>query len=156
MAFSLNKVQILGNVGKDPTIRAMASGDEIANFSVATSESWIDKSSGERKEKSEWHNVCVFNPHLVKIVKSYVAKGSTVYIEGNLQTRKWTDQSGQDRYSTEIVLTQFKGELGLVGKKPDNSSSPPAEQRRQEQAGGGAPSWDAPKGGDIDDDSIPF
>src|SRR3954465_3386223 len=104
MAGSVNKVILIGNLGKDPEIRAMGSGDRMAQLSVATSEQWRDKGSGERKEKTEWHRVVIFNDNLVKVAESYLRKGSKVYVEGSLQTRKWTDQNGQEKYSTEVVL----------------------------------------------------
>ena len=111
MAGSVNKVILIGNLGRDPEIRSMPNGDRIANLSIATSETWRDKSSGERKEKTEWHRVVIFNDNIVKVVENYVKKGSTVYIEGALQTRKWTDQSGVEKYSTEVVLQGFGGTL---------------------------------------------
>ncbi len=113
---SLNKVLLIGNVGKDPEIRSTQDGREIANLSLATSESWKDKTTGERKEKTEWHNVVVFNENLVKVIKSYVKKGSKLYIEGALQTRKWTDKNGVEKYSTEIVLQGFSGSIVLLDK----------------------------------------
>jgi single-strand DNA-binding protein len=115
MAGSVNKVILVGNLGKDPEIRTLTSGDRVANLSLATSETWRDKSSGERKEKTEWHRVVIFNDNLVKVAESYLRKGSTVYIEGSLQTRKWTDNSGAEKYSTEIVLQKFRGELTMLG-----------------------------------------
>jgi single-strand DNA-binding protein len=115
MAGSVNKVILVGNLGRDPEIRSMPNGDRIANLSIATSETWRDKSSGERKEKTEWHRVVIFNDNIVKVVENYVKKGSTVYIEGALQTRKWTDKDGVEKYSTEIVVGKFKGELTMLG-----------------------------------------
>ncbi len=115
MAGSVNKVILVGNLGRDPEIRSMPNGDRIANLSIATSEQWRDKSSGERKEKTEWHRVVIFNDNIVKVVENYVKKGSTVYIEGALQTRKWTDKDGVEKYSTEIVVGKFKGELTMLG-----------------------------------------
>lgn len=115
MAGSVNKVIIVGNLGKDPEIRSMNSGDKVANLSIATSESWRDKNSGERQERTEWHRVVIFNQNLVKVAESYLKKGAKVYIEGQLETRKWTDpQSGQDKYSTEIVLRPYRGELTML------------------------------------------
>jgi single-strand DNA-binding protein len=113
---SLNKVMLIGNLGKDPEIRATQDGREIANLTLATSESWKDKASGERKEKTEWHRIVIFNEHLVSIVKSYVKKGSKLYIEGALVTRKWTDKDGADKYATEIVLQGFSGSIVLLNK----------------------------------------
>ena len=115
MAWSLNRVELVGNVGKDPDIRTTQDGLKIVNLSLATSESWTDKNSGERKERTEWHRVVIFNERLAEVVEKYVSKGSKIFIEGQLQTRKWQDQSGQDRYSTEVVVQRFKGELGLLG-----------------------------------------
>lgn len=147
MAGSLNKVMIIGNLGNDPDVRYMTSGDEIANLSIATSESWNDKASGERKERTQWHKIVVFNPALVKVVKNYLSKGSKVYIEGQLETRKWTDKDGKDQYTTEIVLRPYRGELTILDSKKSND----------------APMNDAPMTGsmpsakdDLDYSSIPF
>src|ERR1700753_2270462 len=115
MAGSVNKVILVGNLGRDPEIRTLNSGDRVANLRIATSEQWRDKTSGERKEKTEWHQVVIFNDNLVKVAENYLHKGSTVYIEGSLQTRKWTDQQGVEKYSTEIVLQKFRGELTMLG-----------------------------------------
>ncbi|HKT20158.1 MAG TPA: single-stranded DNA-binding protein [Stellaceae bacterium] len=114
MAGSVNKVILVGNLGRDPEIRSTQDGLRIANLSVATSESWRDKASGERKEKTEWHRVAIFNERLVDVVEKYLKKGSKVYIEGALQTRKWTDKDGQERYTTEVVLQRFRGELTML------------------------------------------
>src|SRR5665213_1711164 len=111
MAGSVNKVILVGNLGKDPEIRSLNSGDRVANLSLATSETWRDKASGERKEKTEWHRIVIFNENLVKVAESYLKKGAKVYIEGALQTRKYTDQQGQEKFSTEVVLQKFRGEL---------------------------------------------
>jgi single-strand DNA-binding protein len=123
MAGSVNKVILLGNLGKDPEIRSTQQGSEIANLTIATSESWKDKSTGERKEKTEWHRVVIFSPGLVTIAKQYLKKGSKVYIEGGLQTRKWTDQAGVEKYSTEVVLTQFNSTLTLLDSRNSGESS---------------------------------
>ena len=117
MAGSLNKVILIGNLGKDPEIRKLGSGDPVVNLSVATSESWRDKQSGERTEKTEWHRVVVFNEQIAKVAEQYLKKGMKVYVEGQLQTRKWTDQSGAEKYSTEIVLQKFRGELQMLDGK---------------------------------------
>lgn len=117
MAGTINKVILVGNVGNDPEIKTMQSGDRVANLSIATSESWKDKASGERKEKTEWHRVVVFNQSLVNVVDNYVKKGSKLYIEGQLETRSWEDGSGQKKYATEIVLTKFKGEITMLDSK---------------------------------------
>ena len=141
MAGSVNKVILVGNLGRDPEIRSMPNGDRIANLSIATSEQWRDKSSGERKEKTEWHRVVVFNDNIVKVVENYVKKGSTVYIEGALQTRKWTDKDGVEKYSTEIVVGKFKGELTMLGGREGGG-----------QGGGGGYGGGQGGGGRGDDD----
>ncbi len=122
MAGSVNKVILVGNLGADPEIRTLNSGDRVANLRLATSETWRDRASGERKERTEWHRVVIFNDNLVKVAEQYLKKGSTVYIEGALQTRKWTDQSGQEKYSTEIVLQKFRGELTMLGGRGDSGA----------------------------------
>ena len=114
MAGSVNKVILVGNLGADPEIRSLNSGDRVANLRIATSETWRDRGSGERRERTEWHRVVIFNDNLVKVAESYLRKGSKVYVEGALQTRKWTDQSGQEKFSTEIVLQKFRGELTML------------------------------------------
>ena len=114
MAGSVNKVILVGNLGADPEIRTLNSGDRVANLRIATSETWRDKQSGERKEKTEWHRVVIFNDNLVKVAENYLKKGAKVYIEGSLQTRKWADQSGQEKFSTEVVLQKFRGELTML------------------------------------------
>src|ERR1043165_6495829 len=119
----VNKVILIGNLGADPEINTMNSGDRVANLRVATSETWRDRNSGERKEKTEWHRVVVFNDNLVKVAENYLRKGSKVYIEGSIQTRKWTDNSGQEKFSTEIVLQKFRGELTMLDGKGDNEGA---------------------------------
>lgn len=114
MAGSLNKVMIIGNLGADPDVRSMTSGDEVCNLSIATSESWTDKASGEKKDRTQWHKVVIFNSGLVKVAKNYLKKGSKVYIEGQLETRKWTDKDGRDQYTTEVVLRPYRGELTML------------------------------------------
>ncbi len=114
MAGSVNKVILIGNLGADPEVRRLNSGDQVVNMRVATTETWRDKASGERKERTEWHNVVIFNENLGKIAEQYCKKGTKVYLEGQLQTRKWQDQSGEDRYTTEVVLQRFRGELTLL------------------------------------------
>ena len=123
MAGSVNKVILVGNLGKDPEIRTLNSGDRVANLSLATSESWRDRASGEKKERTEWHRVVIFNDNLVKVAEQYLKKGSTIYIEGALQTRKWTDQSGAEKYSTEVVLQKFRGELTMLGGRGDGGGA---------------------------------
>ena len=120
---SVNKVILVGNLGRDPEVRHTQDGKPIVNLSIATSESWRDRNSGERKEKTEWHRVVIFNEALAKVAEQYLKKGSTIYIEGQLQTRKWTDQSGAERYSTEIVLQRFRGELVLLDSKGEGKSA---------------------------------
>jgi single-strand DNA-binding protein len=117
MAGSVNKVILVGNLGADPEIRTLNSGDRVANLRLATSESWRDRGSGERREKTEWHRVVIFNDNLVKVAENYLRKGSKVYVEGALQTRKWNDQSGQEKFSTEVVLQKFRGELTMLDGK---------------------------------------
>jgi len=114
MAGSVNKVILVGNLGKDPEVRRMTSGEPVVNLSVATSESWRDKASGERKERTEWHRVVIFNENLAKVAEQYLRKGSKVYLEGQLSTRKWTDKDGAEKYSTEVVLNRFRGELVML------------------------------------------
>jgi single-strand DNA-binding protein len=143
MAGSVNKVILIGNLGKDPEVKTMQSGGKVCNLSIATSESWKDKASGERKEKTEWHRVVVFNEGIIKVCEDYLKKGAKVFIEGQLETRKWTDQSGADKYSTEVVLRPFRGELTML----DTRSGQSAQTQQQTQA--------PPKGNDFDDD-IPF
>ncbi|AKU43479.1 ssDNA-binding protein [Caulobacter phage Sansa] len=137
MAGSLNKVMLIGNLGADPEIRSLNSGDRVANLRIATSESWRDRQSGERKEKTEWHRVVIFNEHLVKVADEYLRKGATVYVEGQLQTRKWQDNQGRDCYSTEIVLQKFGGVLTMLGGKRDGD----------DRGGGGRDSYDRGYGG---------
>ncbi|MCB2126035.1 MAG: single-stranded DNA-binding protein [Rhodobacteraceae bacterium] len=117
MAGSVNKVILVGNLGNDPEVKAFDNGGEVVNMSIATSENWKDKQSGERRERTEWHRVAIFNPGLVTVAKNYLKKGSKVYIEGQLETRKWQDQNGQDRYSTEVVLRPYRSELHMLDSK---------------------------------------
>jgi single-strand DNA-binding protein len=122
MAGSVNKVIIVGNLGRDPEVRSFPNGGKVVNLNIATSETWRDKATGERKERTEWHRVAIFNEALGKIAEQYLKKGSTVYLEGQLETRKWQDQSGAERYTTEIVLRQFRGELTLLGGRDGGGS----------------------------------
>lgn len=166
MAGSVNKVILIGNLGRDPELRSTQDGTRIANLAVATSESWRDRVSGERKERTEWHRVVIFNERLAEIAEKYLKKGSKVYVEGALQTRKWTDQGGQERYSTEIVLQRFRGELtmldGAGGARGGAAGGPPIEGGYDEGYGDEMPASRpaAPARGrtpvnDLDDD-IPF
>jgi len=167
MAGSVNKVILIGNLGADPEIRRTQDGRPIANLRIATSESWRDKTTGERREKTEWHRVVIFNENLCRIAEQYLKKGSKVYLEGALQTRKWQDQSGQDRYSTEVVLQGFRGELTLLDRAGGGGAgagggdteesggefgSPGPTRRVAAAAGAGA---GARAGADMDDE-IPF
>lgn len=137
MAGSVNKVILVGNLGADPEIRSLGSGDRVANLRIATSETWRDRTTGERKEKTEWHRVVIFNDNLVKVAEQYLKKGSTVYIEGAIQTRKWTDQSGQEKYSTEIVLQKFRGELTMLGGRGDSAGASAGGDDGYSSGGGG-------------------
>lgn len=123
MAGSVNKVILVGNLGRDPEVRSFPNGGKVVNLRIATSETWRDRNTGERKERTEWHSVAIFNENLAKIAEQYLRKGSTVYIEGQLETRKWQDQQGQDRYTTEVVLRQYRGELTLLGGRGDGGGS---------------------------------
>jgi single-strand DNA-binding protein len=168
MAGSVNKVILVGNLGKDPKVSQLNSGDRVVSFTLATSDSWKDKNTGERKERTEWHNVVVFNENIGKIVEQYCKKGSKVYLEGQIQSRKYNDQSGAERYITEIVLQRFRGELTLLDSRnggesrdsfgggeeraPSFGRSSPAERRPALVTGGGG---GGAGGADIDDD-IPF
>lgn len=122
MAGSVNKVILIGNLGKDPEVRRLNNGDPVVNLSIATSETWRDKMSGERKEKTEWHRVVIFNDQLAKVAEQYLKKGSKVYLEGQLQTRKYTDQSGAEKYSTEIVIQKYRGELTMLDGRNEGGS----------------------------------
>lgn len=175
MAGSVNKVILVGNLGRDPDIRSMQDGNKVVNLSVATSESWRDRNSGERKEKTEWHRVVIFNENLAKVAEQYLRKGSKIYVEGQLQTRKWTDQSGVEKYSTEIVLQRFRGELQMLDGRNEGGGQGGGSQGGgyggddgYNQGGGygggsgggnqgGGGSGSAPVGGPGDlDDEIPF
>ena len=139
MAGSINKVILVGNLGNDPEIRATQDGREIAHLSIATSESWKDKATGERKEKTEWHRVVVLNDNIVGVCKNYLRKGSKVYVEGSIQTRKWQDKEGQDRYTTEVVLARFNGQLTMLdgrGEGGERSESFGGGQSNYNQGGG--------------------
>lgn len=127
MSGSVNKVILVGRLGKDPVSRSMGSGDKVVSFGLATSETWRDKATGERKEKTEWHNVVIFNENLAKIAEQYLKKGSTVYIEGQLQTRKWADQQGVEKYTTEVVLQRFRGEMTLLDSRGGGSNAGASE-----------------------------
>ena len=170
MAGSVNKVILVGNLGRDPEIRSTGDGTKVASLSIATSESWKDRNSGERKEKTEWHRVVIFNDRLVEVVEKYVKKGAKLYIEGALQTRKWTDNGGQERYTTEVVLQKFRGELTMLdGGRGGGSGDEMGEPGYDSGYGGGTSYAAAPSRGpaparsgggrppvqDLDDE-IPF
>ncbi len=183
MAGSVNKVILVGNLGKDPEVRSTQDGSKIVNLTLATSETWNDRTSGERKEKTEWHKVVIFNDRTADVAEKYLKKGAKIYVEGSLQTRKWTDQGGQERYTTEVVIGRFNGVLTMLDTRSGGgeggggygggaseggggSSYTPRERAPAAAAarpasggarsgGSGGPSWDAPKGGDLDDE-IPF
>jgi single-strand DNA-binding protein len=156
MAGSVNKVILVGNLGKDPEIRTLNSGDKVANLSIATSESWRDKASGERKEKTEWHRVVIFNENLVKVAENYLKKGQTVYIEGQLATRKY-EQNGVEKYSTEIVLQRFRGELTMLGGRGEGGGASSGDDYGGGYSGGGQPArTSGPKQDFPMDDDIPF
>jgi len=163
MAGSLNKVTLIGNLGRDPEIRNLQDGNKVANLSVATSESWKDKSSGERRERTEWHRVVIFNERLVDVVEKYLKKGAKVYLEGALQTRKWTDQSGAEKYTTEVVLQRFRGELVMLNGRSGGGGGENAMSESGDEGGysgapasrGGSSGGGRAPAGDLDDD-IPF
>ena len=160
MAGSLNKVQLIGRLGADPDIKQMVNGKNVARLSIATSQSWKDKSSGERKEKTEWHRVVIFNENLSNIAEQYLKKGSTIFVEGQLQTRKWQDQNGIDKYTTEIVLGRFRGELAMIGNRNDNIGIADGQENISNNNNMSEPSQkdiNPPIGGAGDlDDEIPF
>ncbi len=149
MAGSVNKVILVGNLGRDPEVRHTQDGSPIVHLSVATSENWRDKATGERRERTEWHRVVIFNERLGDVAQKYLRKGAKVYLEGQLQTRKWTDQSGAEKYTTEVVLQRYRGELTMLDSRGDAPAAEAAEPARPAQAG---PSAD----GQELDDEIPF
>lgn len=160
MAGSVNKVILVGNLGKDPEVRHTPDGSPIVTLSVATSENWKDRQSGERKERTEWHRVVIFNENLCKVAEQYLKKGAKVYVEGSLQTRKWTDQSGQEKYSTEVVLQRYRGELTMLDGRGEGGSYGAASDSEFDQSQGGYAAAKpaaarAPAGADLDDE-IPF
>ena len=174
MAGSVNKVILIGNLGADPEVRSFQNGGKVVNLRIATTESWRDKNTGERKDSTQWHSVAIFNENLGRVAEQYLKKGSKVYVEGQLETRKWQDQSGQDRYTTEVVLRQFRGELTLLEGRGDRAGGGddrggyddmPASGGRGMSGGGGSSrsgggggyggGSPAGRGGDMDDE-IPF
>lgn len=159
MAGSVNKVILVGNLGRDPEIRRLNSGDPVCNLSLATSESWKDRQSGERKERTEWHRVVIFNPNLCDVAEKYLKKGSKIYLEGQLQTRKWQDQSGQDKYTTEVVVQRFRGDLQMLDSRGEGGGAYGGggadDYSGFNQDGGGGGGMGGGAGSDIDDE-IPF
>lgn len=162
MAGSVNKVILVGNLGRDPEIRNLQDGNKVANLSVATSESWRDKTTGERRDKTEWHRVVIFNERIIDVVEKYLKKGAKIYLEGALQTRKWTDQSGVEKYTTEVVLQRFRGELTMLDSRGGGGGGESGGGEGGDE-GGGYSGGSSPRGGgggrapagDLDDD-IPF
>jgi single-strand DNA-binding protein len=159
MAGSVNKVILVGNLGRDPEVRTTQDGTKIVQLNLATSETWNDRASGERKERTEWHRVVIFNDRLGEIAERYLRKGSKVYVEGALQTRKWTDQSGQEKYTTEVVIGRFRGELTLLDRAGEGAGAAAGRQGSGPASGparpAGGPSWEPASGNDLDDE-IPF
>ena len=150
MAGSVNKVILIGNLGRDPEVRTFQNGGKVCNFSIATSETWKDRNSGERQERTNWHNIAIFNENLAQIAEQYLRKGSKVYVEGQLETRKWQDQAGNDRYTTEVVLRNFRGELTLLDGRSETNNSNFSETASIDDV-----SSDKVLTNDIDDE-IPF
>lgn len=160
MSGSLNKVSLIGHLGNDPEVRNFQNGGRVVTLSIATSESWKDANSGERRERTEWHKVAIFNEGLGTLAEKYLAKGSKVYLEGQLRTRKWQDQSGADRYTTEIHLTPYNGSLTFLDNKRDDERASggagrTAPSRGSETAGPGEPTWEPGARSDLDDE-VPF
>lgn len=156
MAGSVNKVILVGNLGADPEIRRTQDGRPIANLRLATTESWKDRASGERRERTEWHRVVIFNEGLCRIAEQYLKKGSQIYIEGQLQTRKWQDQSGQDRYSTEVVLSNFNSTLTMLGSRQDSGGGGGSSSGGGDFGQSGPMDSGGPAGGPDIDDEVPF
>lgn len=161
MAGTVNKVILVGRLGKDPEVRSFQSGGKVVNMTLATSETWNDKASGERKEKTEWHNVVIKDERLAENAEKYLKKGASVYLEGRIETRKWQDQSGNDKYTTEVIVPRFGGVLTFLGGRGEEGSAgggggyQPRERAAAPAKSGGSPSWEPNKGGDLDDE-IPF
>ncbi len=162
MAGSVNKVILIGNLGRDPETRRLGNGDPVVNLRIATSESWRDKQSGERREKTEWHSVVIFNENLAKVAEQYLRKGSKVYVEGSIQTRKWQDKDGKDQYSTEIVLQKFRGELAILDGREgssegrsDGGSTSGGSRSSDSGRGSGGGGQGSGRTTDLEDD-IPF
>ena len=148
MSGSVNRVILIGNLGRDPEVRTMQNGNKLCNLSLATSDSWKDKNTGERKEKTQWHRLVIFDERLVDVAEKYLAKGSKIYIEGELQTRKWQDQSGAEKYTTEVILNRFRSQLVMLGDKPERAATPDPQAPLDDRRGGDA--------GNEAIDEIPF
>jgi len=167
MAGSVNKVILVGNLGRDPEVRRLGNGEPVVNLRIATSETWKDKATGERKEKTEWHSVVIFNEHIARVAEQYLKKGAKVYVEGKLQTRKWTDQQGIEKWTTEVVLQRFDGDLTILDSRRDGAGRDDQYTEQQNERWGGSTGYGDAKNGnppssgasfnrsDIDDD-IPF
>jgi single-strand DNA-binding protein len=157
MAGSVNKVILVGNLGRDPEVRNTQDGRKIVNLSIATSESWRDRQSGERKERTEWHRVVIFNENLAEVAEKFLKKGAKIYIEGQLQTRKWQDQSGQERYTTEVVLQRYRGELTMLEGRGEGGGGGGSQASDFAEAGASSSASAPPqrRGADLDDE-IPF
>ena len=163
MAGSVNKVILVGRLGKDPEVRSFQNGGKVVNMTLATSETWNDRASGERKEKTEWHNVVIKDEKLAENAEKYLKKGASVYIEGRIETRKWQDQTGNDKYTTEVVVPRFGGVLTFLSGRGEEGGAgaggggyqPRERAALPAKSGGGSPSWEPNKGGDLDDE-IPF
>ena len=159
MAGSINKVILVGNLGRDPEVRATQDGNKIVNLSIATSERWKDRNTGEQRERTEWHRVVIFNENLARVAEQYLRKGSTVYLEGQLQTRKWTDQQGVEKYTTEVVLARYRGELTMLGGRDNAGGGMPSDSQYSApapaQPAGNLPEPPMASSGGLDDD-IPF
>ena len=159
MAGSVNKVILVGNLGRDPEVRHTQDGNPVVNLSLATSENWKDRSTGERRERTEWHRIVIFNENLARVAEQYLRKGSKIYVEGQLQTRKWQDQAGQDRYSTEVVLGRFRGELNMLDSRGGGASAEGGgmDESSSFDPGPSSPTAGGGSGGGADfDDEIPF
>ena len=166
MSGSVNKVILIGNLGAEPEVRSLSDGSPVVNLSVATNRRWTDRASGERRERTEWHRVVIFDERIAEVAKNYLRKGSKVYLEGELQTRKWTDAGGAEKYTTEVVLARFRGQLTMLDSRAESEALGPGPAVGSPPEAGGpapggpaagtpAPSTPAPGGGDLDDD-IPF
>ncbi|MBI5940111.1 MAG: single-stranded DNA-binding protein [Caulobacterales bacterium] len=158
MMASLNKVTLIGNLGADPEIRTLNSGDRVANLRLATSEKWTNKTTGEKNERTEWHRIVIFTDHLVKVAEQYLKKGSTIYVEGQIQTRKWTDQQGVEKYSTEVVLQKYRGEIVMLGSKGGDAGGRDDDHgsgQANRSGGGGGGAAREQFQADLDDE-IPF